>query len=99
VNSHISMLAALAPLALAACGDSKSDEQGTVPGEVVADQLDRAAEQSSPAAKEVLEKAADEAAEHDRLAPASEPGSLAQDALEDAGKASQAKPAPAPSNT
>lgn len=92
MKSPIPILAALAPLALAACGDSNTEEQGTVPGEVVADQLDKAAEQSSPAAKEVLEDAADEAEKRDRLAPASEPGSLAQDALE---KAATATPAPA----
>jgi sRNA-binding protein len=94
VKSSIKILASLAPFALAACGDPKADEQGTVPGEVVADQLDKAAQQSSPAAKEVLEDAADQAERQDRVAPASEPGSLAQDALEKAGKAT-----PTPKNT
>ncbi len=76
----------LAPLALLGCGSPEPADNKTVPGEVIAKQLDDAAEQSRPGAKEVLKEAADEAAQHDRLAPAGEPGSFAQEAMEDAGE-------------
>lgn len=69
-------------LALPGCGNPQPSDGETVPGQVVADQLDKAAEQSRPGAKEVLHDAADEAEKHERLAPAGKPGSFAQEALE-----------------
>jgi predicted NBD/HSP70 family sugar kinase len=63
-------------LALAACGSGREQN----PVENTADQLENAAEQSDPAAAEVLENAADEVREQNSTAPA-------QGALEEAGNA------------
>ena len=71
---------AITLLALAACG-SKS------PNEAQADRLDNAAEQSTPAAAEVLHNAADEIRENGATGAPSEPGSTAQEALKNAAKA------------
>jgi hypothetical protein len=68
---------------LAACGQQS-------PAENKADQLDEAAEQSDPAAAEVLENAADQVREQDSTQPA-------EGALENAANA--AAPAPAPQDT
>lgn len=78
-------LGALLPvlaLALAACGKTPRDK--------VADQLDNAAEQSDPAAAEVLTNAAGQMRDDDTSnAPTS-----AQDALEQAGNAQMETPTP-----
>ena len=80
-------------LALAACGEGTVAEQSDavtgeqVPGEEVADALYDAASQSGPAAREVLEDAADIAAQEESLDPVGEPGSFAQDAMQAAGNA------------
>lgn len=74
-----------AMLALTACSKTAEDQSTT--GAKVADQLEGAAAQSGPAAKEVLETAAAEAREQPSMAPAGEPGSFAQDAMSKAGKA------------
>ena len=56
---------ALAALALASCGGGQQD-----PVENTAGQLEEAAEQSTPAAAEVLEERADAVREQNSLAPA-----------------------------
>jgi hypothetical protein len=58
----------------------------------VADRLEDAADQSGPAAKKVLKDAADEAREHQTLAPVDEPGSFAQEAMQKAGNAQATAP-------
>lgn len=65
---------------LAACGTQESAED-------VSDQLEEAAEQSDPAAAQVLENAADRIEEMEGVAPAGAPGSVAQDAMQRAGEA------------
>lgn len=66
-------------LALGACGGEQTAAENT------ADQLDQAAEQSDPAAAEVLENAADEVRDQNSLAPANQ-------ALENAANASTPPP-------
>lgn len=78
-------LAIAASLTLSACG--QSDQKDATTGAEVADKLDRAADQSGPAAKQVLEGAAAEARKHSSMAPVDEPGSFAQDAMQKAGEA------------
>lgn len=70
---------------LSACG--AADEPDAVSGEAVADRLEKAADQSSPAAREVLKDAAAEARKQPSLDPVDEPGSFAQEAMEKAGNA------------
>lgn len=65
----------------------QSGEQDNVSGEVVADKLEEAAENSEAEAAEVLEDAADRAEEMDTLPPVDEPGSFAQEAMKNAGEA------------
>jgi hypothetical protein len=84
---HASLVALL--IALAACSDEPADEQ-RISGDAAGTQLDRAAEQSGPAAANVLKDAADEARGRESVAPLDEPGSLAQEAAEEAGKAEAA---------
>jgi hypothetical protein len=67
--------------ALAACGGEQSASQNT------ADQLEAAAEQSSPEAAQVLEDQADAIRDQNVMAPAGQPGSPAQNALDQAGNA------------
>lgn len=90
MNKFSIVLAGL--LALAACGEERSGEGEKAPGEQVsgekvADRLEEAADQSGPAAEEVLENAAEAARERESMAPVSEPGSFAQRAMQKAGKA------------
>ena len=68
-------------LMLAACGGQQSASENT------ADQLDAAAEQSTPEAAAVLENQADSIRDRNAAAPAGQPGSPAQNALQDAGNA------------
>jgi hypothetical protein len=70
--------------AVAACGQS---EDRSTSGKDVADRLESAADQSGPAAKQILESAAEEARQHPTMAPADQPGSFAQDAMQKAGNA------------
>jgi hypothetical protein len=70
-------------LALAACGSSD-------PASNTAERLQEAAEQSDPAAAEVLENAAAQIDDQNAAAPAGAPGSAAQEALEAAGNAQAA---------
>lgn len=70
--------AALAALAVAACGSGGS------PAENTASALDNAAEQSTPGAAAVLENAADQIRDENIAAPLDAPGSPAQKALEEA---------------
>jgi len=80
-------------IALSACsGEAVTDQpdapaSGQVSGEEVADALDDAASQSVPAARAVLEDAADVAEDQESLDPVGEPGSFAQDAMQAAGDA------------
>jgi hypothetical protein len=76
---------------MSGCGGPEHEE--TVPGQAISTQLEGAARQSDPASKKVLEEAAREAKEHDRLPPAGQPGSFAQDALDQAAAASARSPA------
>jgi hypothetical protein len=69
-------------LALAGCGDNSSGD--------TADRLEEAANQSDPAAAAVLENAAEAADQQDDSSSLSEPGSLAQNALQQAGQAQTA---------
>lgn len=73
-------LSAAAFLVLTACGAQDRTEQ-------TADRLEEAAEQSGPAAAQVLENAAEEVREQEQVAPLSAPNSTAQEALEAAGDA------------
>lgn len=70
-------------LGLSACG--KAPEQATPSQE--ADKLDQAAAQSDPKAAEVINKRADELRGMQSAAPAGEPGSFAQDTMQEAGAA------------
>ena len=70
-------------LGLAGCGETGSGE--------VADKLEEAANQSDPAAAAVLENAAQAAEQQGNEASLSEPGSLAQNALQEAGQAQTAQ--------
>ena len=83
----ISAFAAL--LVLPACG-GPAEETAPVSGESVAEKLEGAADQSGPAAKQVLESAAAEARQHPTMVPPGEPGSFVQDTMERAGKAESA---------
>lgn len=75
-------------LTLTACSGSGSpNAQRSASGEEVADRLEKAADQSAPAARKVLDDAADEARQHATLAPVDQPGSFAQEAMGRAGKA------------
>jgi hypothetical protein len=85
-------LPAAALLLLCACGAGGQ-------ADATADKLEEAAEQSDPAAAEVLETAADDIREGNSASPASAPGSEAQQAMEAAGNAQEAtlyQPQPAP---
>ncbi|MFC4254325.1 hypothetical protein GRI97_02735 [Altererythrobacter xixiisoli] len=77
------VLVAVLAFVLPACSEEK---QESVPAEDIAEQLEGAAAQSSPAAREVLEDAATEARQHERLPPADEAGGFAQEALQEAAK-------------
>jgi hypothetical protein len=79
---------------IAGCGQS---QDRSASGKEVADHLDNAADQSGPAAKQILEGAADEARQHPTMAPVDQPGSFAQDAMQKAGNAEAAQGA-APSS-
>jgi|GEM_PF-2987852 hypothetical protein len=83
---------AAALLLLCACG-------GGGQAEATAEKLEEAAEQSDPAAAQVLENAAEEIREGNSTAPSGAPGSEAQQAMEAAGNAQAAtlpRPQPAP---
>jgi hypothetical protein len=85
-------LPAAALLLLTSCG-------GGGQAEATAEKLEEAAEQSDPAAAEVLENAADEIRDGNSASPAAAPGSEAQQAMEAAGNAQEAtlpRPQPAP---
>lgn len=85
-------LSVAALLVLSACG-------GGGQADATADKLEEAAEQSDPAAAQVLENAADEVRDQGAAAPAGQPGSAAQQAMEEAGNAQAATvpgPQPAP---
>ena len=83
-------LPAAALLFLCACGGGGQNQ-----AEATAEKLEEAAEQSDPAAAEVLENAADEVRDGNAAAPASDGNSQAQQALEAAGNA-QAGTVPRP---
>ena len=72
--NRLSLAAAAALLSLAACGDDASDA------------LEEAAEQSTPAAANLLENRAEALEERDVDASLSAPGSPVQEAMEDAGE-------------
>jgi hypothetical protein len=73
---------------LTACGSPGSGEHNKpTSGKEVGDRLDKAAAQSAPTAKRVLEDAADEARRHPSMAPVDQPSSFAQDAMAKAGAA------------
>ena len=74
---HLSIAAAAGLLALAGCGGNEASET-----------LEEAAEQSTPAAAEVLENRADALEDADYNGSLSAPGSPVQDAMQDAGNAS-----------
>jgi len=80
-------LAGIALFALSACGQAA--KKNAVSGAEVGDKLDQAADQSGPAAKEVLQSEAAEARQHPSLAPVDDPSSFAQQAMEKAGKAEE----------
>lgn len=88
-----SILAFTGLFMLAACADDRGDETTTnteqeqVSGDVVANELEEAAAQSDPAAAEVLEDAAETARGRESMTPVDEPGSFAQEAMEEAGEA------------
>lgn len=90
-----SVLALAVPLLLAACADGNSNNQEGTSGDEVADQLEEAADQSAPTAERVLDEAAEQARDQETMAPAGQPGSFAQDAMEKAGEA-EANASPAP---
>jgi hypothetical protein len=90
-----SVLALALPLFLAACGEGNSNNQERTSGDDVADQLEEAADQSAPTAERVLDEAAEQARDQETMAPAGQPGSFAQQAMEKAGEA-EASASPAP---
>jgi ABC-type glycerol-3-phosphate transport system substrate-binding protein len=79
MKAAIPALAAL--LLLAACGGGQS------PAESTADNLEEAAEQSDPAAAEVLDNAADAVRETEGTGVPANPNAMAQNAMAEAGNA------------
>ena len=92
---HVLTLAAI--LSLAACSGGASDQ-----ADAQADQLENAAQQSTPEAAEVLEQQADAIRDNGTAGAPGQPGSAVQQAMEKAGQAqatNAAGAAPAPSAT
>lgn len=77
MNRTFAFAALLAALPLAACGGAETPSE----------KLEEAAEQSDPAAAAVLENAADRIEDMNAVQPVGEPGSAAQQAMQEAGDA------------
>lgn len=87
-KTYLSTFVVISALCMSGC-DQPPQSQGTerVSGNEVADKLEDAADQSGPAAQSVLTEAADKARQYPSMAPVDQPGSYAQDAMQDAGNA------------
>lgn len=75
---------------LGSCGGNDRSANQQVAADKVANQLENAAAQSGPTAAVVLKNQANEIAQEQSVEPAAEPGSAAQQALSEAGKAQEA---------
>jgi hypothetical protein len=77
----------LAALALGACGSGQQPAAQETTADQVADKLEQAADQSDPEAAAVINKRADELRGAGTVAPPGQPGSYAQDTMQEAGAA------------
>lgn len=74
-----------AALKVTACNQAAEKNAGS--GQEVANKLENAAEQSGPAAKQVLDKVVNHARRQPSMAPVNEPSSFAQETMTKAGNA------------
>jgi hypothetical protein len=82
-------------LALGACSSEPAPAPEQTSADQVADKLEQAADQSDPKAAEVMNKRADELRGSGAVAPPGQPGSYAQDTMQEAGAAAAETGAPA----
>jgi hypothetical protein len=95
MRKTLTTMTTLAALALGACSSEPAPAPEQTSADQVADTLDQAAQQSDPKAAEVIKQRADELRGSGAVAPPGQPGSYAQDTMQEAGAAAAQTGTPA----
>lgn len=95
MRKTLTAMTTLAALALGACSSEPAPAPEQTSADQVADKLEQAAAQSDPKAAEVINKRANELRGSSSVAPPGQPGSYAQDTMQEAGAAAAETGTPA----